>query len=146
MFISSAAWMVGADAVKVGVLKFFFMDALLIFCILLLLLLTGVLLLELFVLIDVVEPLAADTNCDVVEFLFIVELDFSCLGVNVDFAVLPVFSAAVEVVCVAINNCVENSVLLFAAANAKSVLTALLDGDLVKLFLLLYMFVVNTSL
>jgi hypothetical protein len=108
--------------------------------------LTGVLLLELFVLIDVVEPLAADTNCDVVEFLFIVELDFSCLGVNVDFAVLPVFSAAVEVVCVAINNCVENSVLLFAAANAKSVLTALLDGDLVKLFLLLYMFVVNTSL
>ena len=129
MVISSAAGMVGADAVKVGVLKIFFMGALLIFCILLLLLLTGVLLLELFVLIDVVEPLATDANCDVVEFLFIVELDVDCLGTNVGFVALPVLSDAAEVVGVAIDNGVDASVLLFAAANAEAVLKSLLDGN-----------------
>ena len=122
------------------------MGALLIFCIPLHLLLTDLLLLGLFVLLSVVKLVAADTDCDVVEFLFIVDLDVDYLGANVGFAALLVSNDAVEVVGVAVDDGVDNCVKLFAAANAESVLTSLLDGDLVKLFLLLYMFVVNTSL
>jgi hypothetical protein len=146
MVVSAAALMVDGDADEVDVFIFFVMGALLIFCIPLNLFLTDVLLLGLFVLLSVVELVAADTNCDVVEFLFIVDLDIDCLGANVSFAALLVSNDAVEVVNVAVDDGVDNCLKLFAAANAESVLTSLLDGDLVELFLLLYMFVVNTSL
>jgi hypothetical protein len=129
MVVSEAAGMVGADSVEAAVFVFFSMGALLIFGIQLHLLLTDVLLLELFILLNVVELVAADTNCDVVEFLFIVELDVDCLGANVGFVALPVLSDAAEVVGVAIDNGVDASVLLFAAANAEAVLKSLLDGD-----------------